>query len=400
MGLKRSTKKSSVSDRLRQERGAILVHASVALAALVGFSALTIDLGVLWAARTQAQNAADAAAHAAATALAYGDPLDTDAAIESGRSVLADHKVWNEPANSSADVNVVPCPAGTPATGRCVQTAVYRDTEHNTPLPAYFSRMFGFSASSVRATTTVRVLPGNATTCLRPWAVADSWIDNTDTTPPVDTIWTPDDLFEPGGGPPSADHYERPSLSGPGTGYAHASMAGTAMHLTLASSLGGYPPAVPGNVAFDLELSRADTNPGGDVQFAMNIASCSGVAVKIGDSVTVAQHDPVAVTVPAVEALIASDPAAAWDGSAIVGSAFSISPRLVAIALFDPSLYPTGVTDPTFPVVVSNLLGLFIESVTGSVINGYIVPMGGVFNSSAPQVTEESAFLRTITFIR
>jgi hypothetical protein len=31
---------------------------------------------------------------------------------------------------------------------------------------------------------------------VKPWAIADKWIDNHDVTDPIDQIWTPDDTFE------------------------------------------------------------------------------------------------------------------------------------------------------------------------------------------------------------
>ena len=54
-------KRAGVTGRER-ERGAVLVHVAVTLVGLVAFSALTIDYGVLWTSRRQAQNAADAGA--------------------------------------------------------------------------------------------------------------------------------------------------------------------------------------------------------------------------------------------------------------------------------------------------------------------------------------------------
>ena len=53
------------------ERGAVLVHAAVAMTGLLAFSALTIDLGTVWVARGQAQNAVDAAALAGGISFAY-----------------------------------------------------------------------------------------------------------------------------------------------------------------------------------------------------------------------------------------------------------------------------------------------------------------------------------------
>src|SRR5438046_9635517 len=59
--------------RGRGERGAILVQVAFSILALTGFTAFVVDYGVLWVARGQAQNAADAGALAGAIALAFDD---------------------------------------------------------------------------------------------------------------------------------------------------------------------------------------------------------------------------------------------------------------------------------------------------------------------------------------
>jgi len=57
-------------ERPRSERGAVLIHVGVAMIGLLGFCALSVDYGVMWTARRQAQNSADAAALAGAVSLA------------------------------------------------------------------------------------------------------------------------------------------------------------------------------------------------------------------------------------------------------------------------------------------------------------------------------------------
>ena len=52
--------------RLRDDRGAIIIHVAFALLALLAFSAFVVDMGVMWVSRRQAQNAADAGALAGA----------------------------------------------------------------------------------------------------------------------------------------------------------------------------------------------------------------------------------------------------------------------------------------------------------------------------------------------
>ena len=62
--------------RARDERGAILMQVGVAMVGLLAFAALVTDYGVLWAARRQAQNAADAAALAGAISLEHNPDYD------------------------------------------------------------------------------------------------------------------------------------------------------------------------------------------------------------------------------------------------------------------------------------------------------------------------------------
>lgn len=67
---------SRLGKALRSERGAVAVHIGVIAIALVGFSALGIEVGYLLLKHRQMQSAADGAAMSAATALGYGYPTD------------------------------------------------------------------------------------------------------------------------------------------------------------------------------------------------------------------------------------------------------------------------------------------------------------------------------------
>ena len=62
--------------------------------------------------------------------------------------------------------------------------------------------------------------------CVKPWAIADKWIDNRDDTEPIDDIWTEDDTFEAldarGGLFPDADFYVPPALGSQSTGFSLA----------------------------------------------------------------------------------------------------------------------------------------------------------------------------------
>jgi Flp pilus assembly protein TadG len=79
--------------RTRARRGVILPYLAVSMVALLGFIALAIDLGVVMVAKTQTQNAADAAAFAAARSLTGGANPNTTQATANGQAVAAANSV-------------------------------------------------------------------------------------------------------------------------------------------------------------------------------------------------------------------------------------------------------------------------------------------------------------------
>ncbi|HEY5658576.1 MAG TPA: pilus assembly protein TadG-related protein [Myxococcota bacterium] len=140
-----------------------------ALVTLIAMASLAIDVGVLWAARTQLQNAADAAALAGAMNL-----IDTD-----GPSVTADlarvTAVDVASRNCAASVESLTLDAADVAIGRwaldtrtfdagvdlsdpdqvsAVSVRTRLDAASNGPVPAIFSRVLGREAFSVAADAT------------------------------------------------------------------------------------------------------------------------------------------------------------------------------------------------------------------------------------------------------
>src|SRR5213592_3728908 len=70
------------------ERGAVLIQVAISILALTAFTTFVVDYGVLWVARGQAQNAADAGALAGATARAFDDVADPPATQKPRNSAL------------------------------------------------------------------------------------------------------------------------------------------------------------------------------------------------------------------------------------------------------------------------------------------------------------------------
>src|SRR5437868_612907 len=80
----------------RRRRGVILPYVAVSAVALCAFIALAIDLGMIMVAKTQAQNAADAAAFAGARSLTGGASANTTQAGTNGQAVAAANTVLGQ----------------------------------------------------------------------------------------------------------------------------------------------------------------------------------------------------------------------------------------------------------------------------------------------------------------
>src|SRR3970040_81758 len=184
--------------RARCDRGAVLVHVAVAMLALVAFCALTIDYGIMWMSRRQAQNAADAGAMAGAVSLAFDDPEDFERSRAMAETLAESHMIFGlspdvergagtvDDDDTTKDISYPTCPPDALGlAGTCIRVNVYRTTAAFTqgggakdPLPSFFGPVFGRYEQGARATATAKILSGNASDCLKPWAVADRWDEN------------------------------------------------------------------------------------------------------------------------------------------------------------------------------------------------------------------------------
>jgi hypothetical protein len=181
------------------ERGAVLVHAAIAMLALMAFNALVIDYGALWLSRSQAQNSADAAALAGALSLAFDDPDDIPRAQSAAASAGTANLVLGVAPSiiPATDVTLIPCPVGAPGLpDTCIRADVYRSAARSNPLPTFFAQIMGINSQDMRATATAQVTTGNAVECMKPWAVADKWDENWEDGAPNAGPWTTDSDFD------------------------------------------------------------------------------------------------------------------------------------------------------------------------------------------------------------
>src|SRR6185503_3336037 len=224
--------------RLDTERGAVLLHVAISFLVLIGLLTFVADWGVLWVARNQAQNSADAGALAGAVAMAFdangwSDRTVNGPARQSARQVALTNAVFGVApdvvmatdvyfTNAPADM----CPADVNGLTGCIRVDVYRNQTRGNALPSIFGQVFGLTAHGVRATATARVAVADSSDCLKPWIIPDKWLDNNDTSPEnpgnMPPQWSQDDTYETvdrrGNPLATPDSYTPPSSSGPGTG--------------------------------------------------------------------------------------------------------------------------------------------------------------------------------------
>jgi hypothetical protein len=282
-----------------------------------------------------------------------------------------------------------------------VRVDVFRDEDHGNPLPTFFGPVLGIMAQDVRATATAVVAPGNSTTCLKPWAIPDKWIEHR----PVTKSWAPGDVFNryveggPGAGTllSPADDYIPPSAGG----MALATELGLQLSMTFADPLSSDP--ITTGYLLPVSLPGANT-------YALNITSCNGQLLALNAVLPTESSGVLADTISGFSDLIDADAGASWDSatnsiqdSCAPGPCGAVSPRLVAVALYNVEQYQlmraTGGCPPGC-ITVSNIIGVFIESSNSSGAVGYVTKYPGLITEAAPVLSESSSFLPVIALVR
>lgn len=411
--------------RRRDERGAILVQTAIALIGLMGFGSMCIDYGMLWVARGQAQNAADAGALAGAISLAFGDPNDQNriraVASAAGRANL----VWSGAPviDPVTDVTFPPCPPGAPGDpDLCVRVDAYRNQNRGNPLPTIFGPLIGVDAHGVRATATAQVAQGVTSTCVKPWGIPDKWLDRIDTTAPIDVnTWSLDDQFDRWVKQGSnytmlsnPDEYVPPGIGSAGTGFTVPDDVGKRVQLKI-----GNPRDISlaaGNfLPIDLPLPTCENCPGG-ARYRANIGSCNGTTLQVGDLVWTEPGNMVGPTSQGIDDLIGDDDAY-WVCAATGARAATTqdclgypsnpgSPRLVPVPAFNVQKFQESIALDSskragkLELQITRLLGFFIEDMQGNDVVGrfaYYPSSGGI---SQGEIDESANFLRKVLLVR
>ena len=360
----------------RDERGISTMLVGFGFVGFIAATSLALDVGLWVAARSQAQNAADAGALAGAVALGFDDYEDRTAdgpAVQSALNAAIENKVMH------GDVVVGPEDVSFPLSPSGLDNRVR--VEVSRTINSVFGSLFGMSTMEVAAAAIAEAAPANAMTCVKPFIIPDRWRE------PTGEYATQADTFEMydnrGNLLPNRDVY---IPSGPGyTGYNAEANRGT--RLTLRAGSGH-------NIQPTFYYSLALGNETGGAEYDWNIANCNRTIVHIGELVIQEPGNMVGPTVSGAELLVARDPNARWDDSrnTVVDSAVrGQSPRVFPIPLYDPIHYAEGKQNGRFAdFKVANWIGFFLESVNGNEIYGRMIPIAGIADDSMP--TPDSAY--------
>jgi Flp pilus assembly protein TadG len=384
------------------DRGAVLVHAILALMTFTTMSAFVIDYGMILVSRHQVQTAADAAALAGSVALAFDSYIERDAmspAKATALTIAAANKVWGvSPRVTVTDVTFPICPDGYPS---CVRVDVFRNVERGNPLPAIFGQLIGYTGAGVAATATAEAKAANAVECLKPFAIPDKWIEHY----PTDGPWVEGATFETedkhGEPLPHPDVYIAPTAESSGTGFTLQDDLGAELVLKI-----GDPSNTPTPGWFQaIELPGSK----GGSDYRDDIATCNPAVIAIGDRIRIKKGNMTGPTRQGIRDLLDRDPGAFWsplthsvEGScaAAVPRCGSMSPRIVAIAAFDMNDFATTKHTGSSDVAIVNILGVFIDRMVGDDVTGHFVMHPGVLKRGGSTLIDSSSFLRASILVR
>ena len=362
----------------RNDSGMSYVFIGLGMSAFLSASMLAIDVGMLMTARNQAQNSADAAALAGATALLYdnwNDRSPSGPAVTSAIAAATNNKVMAGIVSvNPADVEFPLDPDGQPTR---VKVTVRRTASRGNPVSTLIAKYFGTASTDIGATATAEVSQANAMTCVKPFTVPDRWQEKQ--SPPWDGTDTYDAFDNKGRPLANPDIYIPADRSGY-TGYNQESMRGQV--LTIRAATGS-------NITVSFYFSLALGKPviTGGAEYDWNIANCNKTKYHWGDPLT---QEPGAMSGPTIsgsELLIAKDPGAYWDTltNKVKGSAYGAkSPRVFPIPLYDPVVYDSGKRNGrTADLVTANWIGFFLDHIEGNGLVGRIIPISGIRDATA-----------------
>ena len=155
--------------RLRNRKGVFVVIVGMLFVALIGASAMAIDMSRIWAMRNELQTSADAGALAGAIQLT--PPKDDAYTVDSATAWARNNKVFHDTVSvDSVQLGVWDDTLATFTNGATPPNAVHVVVSHNTT--NLIIAMMGVPSPRVKARATAWAnAPVTETSCIKPWSV-------------------------------------------------------------------------------------------------------------------------------------------------------------------------------------------------------------------------------------
>ena len=361
----------------KDQKGASLIIVAAAVLVIFGFAVLTIDLSLVQLAKTQLQNAADAAclAGAAVLALTPGSQAEREASASAEAITISGLNVAIQ--DTQSEVSITPDDVSFPEPNRITVTT-HRTEATGDPITIFFLKVLNpdlENKGEMRAKATAEIAIICGTDCLRPFCPPDRW-DDADS----DSTWDPADeyddlngneIWDPG--EPLTEDYNGNGTWDPAefydpylTGYRAPDDIGAQVILKLNNS--SKSPRMCFYYAVRFGPVSGDTiYTGADVYQEWICPECEPFIVSIGDQLQMEPGNMVGPTNHGLQCLIDLDPTAQWDPvtGTVINSAYPNSPRIIKAPAFDPTL---GVQEchGVDCITVTKIMVLFVEEQLGT----------------------------------
>lgn len=299
----------------QDQRGATMIMVCVLMVLIFAFAVLAIDMSLIQLAKNQLQNAADAAVLAAA--IIYGNSnRDQVAATNEAIRIAGLNRAIQ---TTQQPVTITAADVSFPTDIR-VRVQTHRTDSTADPVQLYFMRVLAAdhdNLGNMSASAAAELTPLSGTNCLKPWVFPDRW-DDTD----GDSVWDAGEFYDPNT-----------------TGYRVPDDVGTVITLKFNAGgstpkMGWYQPVKFGAV------NRGGPHCNGGDCYRTYISECEPYMIIVGDTLEFEMGNMVGPTRQGWSDLIALDPNAYFNTATgtIENSAYTVSPRLIKIAMYDPTV--------------------------------------------------------------
>jgi Flp pilus assembly protein TadG len=329
----------------RNEEGFVLVIVAVFLVALIGFLAIAVDVGLLYGARTSAQQIADAAALAGAFTF-ISSPTASQPATASNHAlqVALNNTIMGAPitaGNVSVSVDIP----------NQMVTVDVTSTQNT-----YFARVLGTTTANVSVEGIAEASKySTGSSCVKPWFI-------------------PNTVFGAAGACAACGASQVLISGGEVTSYANSKL-GQQFSIKSQDPAGAIAPGqfyaiqLPGSV--------------GGADYRENIATCADAYLRCGNSYSVETGNMVGPTVQGVKDLIGNPPTDTWTGTIgqyqTPSGLSDMSKNVVLAPIWDtcsmPGFCPSG-KFPSGTTVTLQIIGFarfFLEGVQGNNVKARLI---------------------------